>query len=335
MPQSFRRLIVIQKKRCRMRKHVCGKTFTYEIRYRADGYNVSACGKTIELAKQNFLEKLQTAKPKEKDYFGFDVPRTFHAFSTYYFETFRKEKVKEKTFKKDMLRYRKYMQPYFKEIPLSKIHPGQCRDLLREVDQIGKGKTSDELYSLMNCIFKNAIAHNLMERNPLDVVLHIQHPSESGKALTREEENVLLEAVRGTLYSDGVALCLFCGLRPNELKTAKLRGEFIEAENSKRKHRRTEVKRIPICDKLRALLPADGNFYITTLDNLRRKMKEVLPNHKPYDLRTTFYTRCKEFGVADAAREHYVGHSLGALGNAYTDLSDEYLLEEGKKLNQW
>ncbi|MBQ2702179.1 MAG: hypothetical protein IJF64_04230, partial [Clostridia bacterium] len=195
MPQSFRRLIVIQKKRCRMRKHVCGKNFTYEIRSRADGYNVSACGKTIERSKQNFLEKLQTAKPKERDYFGFDVPRTFHAFSTYYFETFRKEKVKEKTFKKDMLRYRKYLQPYFKEIPLSKIHPGQCRDLLREVNQIGKGKTSDELYSLMNCIFKNAIAHNLMERNPLDVVLHIQHPSESGKALTREEENVLLEAV--------------------------------------------------------------------------------------------------------------------------------------------
>ena len=39
-----------------------------------------------------------------------------------------------------------------------------------------------------------------------------------------------------------------------------------------------------------------------------------------------------ECNIADAARDEFVGHSLGVLGNAYTDLSDEYLLKEGKKL---
>ena len=64
---------------------------------------------------------------------------------------------------------------------------------------------------------------------------------------------------------------------------------------------------------------------------IREKFKAVLPNHIVYDMRTTFYSRCKECGIADAARDEFVGHSLGALGNAYTDLSDEYLLKEGTK----
>jgi hypothetical protein len=64
---------------------------------------------------------------------------------------------------------------------------------------------------------------------------------------------------------------------------------------------------------------------------MRDRFNEILPHHVLYDLRTTFYTRCKECGIADAARDEFVGHSLGALGNAYTDLSDEYLLKEGEK----
>ena len=64
---------------------------------------------------------------------------------------------------------------------------------------------------------------------------------------------------------------------------------------------------------------------------MRDKFNAILPHHVLYDLRTTFYTRCKECGIADAARDEFVGHSLGALGNAYTVLSDEYLLKEGEK----
>lgn len=71
---------------------------------------------------------------------------------------------------------------------------------------------------------------------------------------------------------------------------------------------------------------------IPTLEYVRYAFNDVLPNHILYDLRTTFYTRCEECGVAPPARDHFVGHSNGELNNTYSDLSDEYLLKEGKKL---
>ena len=45
-----------------------------------------------------------------------------------------------------------------------------------------------------------------------------------------------------------------------------------------------------------------------------------------------YYTRCEECSVAPPARDHFVGHSSSVLNATYTDLSDEYLLKEGKKL---
>jgi len=63
--------------------------------------------------------------------------------------------------------------------------------------------------------------------------------------------------------------------------------------------------------------------------------KQEFPKHILYDLRTTFYSRCKEYNVAESARDAFVGHSLGEIGNAYTDLSNEYLIREAKKLDSW
>ena len=162
------------------------------------------------------------------------------------------------------------------------------------------------------------------------MVNYTKHENEHGVALTKEEESKILTETKDITLRNALALGLYTGMRPNEYKTAKIDGKFIVAMNSKRKNEKIEYKKIPIIKMLEPYLK-DG-IKGPTEKRLRSAIREVLPNHKLYDLRTTFYTRCTECGVAEPALKEFVGHSFGSLGNAYTDLSDEYLLKEGEKL---
>ena len=185
---------------------------------------------------------------------------------------------------------------------------------------------------MLNMLFKAAVKHGVMAHNPIDMVFHTKHEREHGKALTKDDDKLLLEKTAGTPYQTMFALALYTGLRPNEYKTAYIEDGFIVANNSKRKNGKVESKKIPITPMLAPYLEDTTEFHFTRLEQIRHKFNGILPNHKLYDLRTTFYTRCQECGVAPVARDEFVGHSLGELGNTYTDLSDEFLLREGQKL---
>ena len=212
-----------------------------------------------------------------------------------------------------------------------------CQDLIDRIVAQGKFKTAEEIYSLMNVIFTFAVENHIINRKPSDAVLLEPHEPESGSALTKLEEQLLLEGTaKEPLFQIGLAILLYCGLRPNELKTAVIEGEFIKAVNSKRHNKKVEYKLVPIIDRLRPFL-ANGIPELPTPQLLRRRMKAILPDHRLYDLRTTFHTRCREANVEENALKEFMGHSFGTLGNAYTDFSKSvaYLLKEGKKLNEW
>lgn len=331
MPKSFRHTFRAEGKTICYRKRIRGKiSCSYEARYRRHGFNISVSATDIDGLIKKFIDALHAAElgktaPK--------VPTTFHEFAIYYFENFRKRKVGEQTYRVDLSRYRTHIQPHFGSIELRRIFPAQCQQLIDKITASGHERTAQDTYSLLNAIFKTAIAHSILDRNPLAIVQNVEHEREHGKALTKDEENKLLKTTTGSPYQLMFAVALYTGLRPNEYRTARIEGNFIIAVNSKRKTKKVEYKKIPITPMLKPYLDgvAELKFYI--LDCIRDKFRSILPEHKLYDLRTTFYTRCHECGVADVARMEFVGHSLGKLGNTYTDLSDEFLLKEGNKLD--
>lgn len=328
MPKTFKKEFRTDGCTAHVRKRKCGKNHTYEIRYRRNGYNIAVTNKDLELCKKQFIEKLKTAKPIAKKV---NTLTNLHTFTIYYFEKFRLPKVSTLTYNADWHRYKNYIQPAFGEKHFNEITPEHCQNLIDNITAEGKGKTAEEIYSLLSIIFKGAIAHGLMDKNPLVLVVKMKHEGKHGTALTKDEEALLLEAYPNTKYQTIFALALYTGLRPNEYNTAKIEGNFIVAVNSKRKNKRVEYKKIPITPMLAPYIQEIDTLENINRDVIREKFKAVLPNHILYDMRTTFYSRLKECGIADAARDEFVGHSLGAIGNAYTDLSDEYLLREGAK----
>jgi integrase len=330
IPMKYRKEFLINDCLVKCRRRKSGKhTTNYEIRYRKHGLDIQVSSNDLDEVVKKFIEAL-IAKDKgiEKPV----VPTKFAPFAEYYFENYRKRKVAAKTFENDMYRYNKHIKPYFGNTPIKEISPAYCQKLLDGFIKKGMTKTNNEVYSLLNGIFKMAIAHNIIDKNPLAVVIIEKHKRTHGTTLTKAEEQKLLTGLAGTRYQLLMAVALYTGLRPNEYKTAEIKGDFIVAKNSKRKNGKEELKRIPICPMLKKYLDGVDKLDFPRLEYMRDNFNKILPDHILYDPRTTFYTRCEECGVAPAARDEFVGHSRGELNNTYSDLSDQYLLEEGKKL---
>ncbi len=339
MPERFRKEFILQDRVVHCLKRKSGKrTYNYMIRYRRNGCYIVATSNNLEMAKVKFIQKLnewnnrQLAPATVRSNMVNGVSTNFHEFSTYYFENYRKRKVSAQTYYNDMCRYKNHVYPRFGKKTIMGITPGECQQFLDSFLEKGMTKTNNELYSLLNGIFKMAIAHNLMTQNPLSIVVIEKHQCKHGKALSKVEEKQLLEGLSGTKYQKIMAIALYTGLRPNELETAKVEGDFIVARNSKRKGGKIEHKKIPISPMLRPYLESNMKIEMPGIQYIREQFNKILPTHIFYDLRTTFYTRCEECGVAPPARDEFVGHSSSVLNATYTDLSDEYLLKEGEKL---
>ena len=333
MPKTFRKEFRTQGCTAHIRKRRSGKNgWNYEIRYRRNGYNITASANNLDQAKHKFIEMLNSAEKcvKSKEC---TIPTTFDKFSNYYFEKFYKRKVCTTTYRVAMSNYKNHVLPHFGDMPLSFITADKCQELLDRLIEEDKVRTEENVFTMLNMIFKAAVKHGVMAHNPIDMVFHTKHEREHGKALTKDEERRLLNETAGTPYQKMFAIGLYTGLRPNEYKTAVIDGDFIVANNSKRKNGKVELKKIPITPMLKPYLEDMTELYFTRLEQIRHKFNGILPNHKLYDLRTTFYTRCMECGVAEVATKTFVGHALGGMADTYTDLGDDFLKAEGEKLS--
>lgn len=332
MPKTFRKEFRTNGCTAHVLKRKSGKnTYCYEIRYRRNGYNIDASSTNLAEAKRKFIEALQTAENK-KETQNLGVPKAFDAFALYYIEHYRKKKYTENTIRSDLSRFKNHIQPYFKSMPIAQITPSHCQILIDTLDEKQLGKTANEVTSLLNCIFRYAIAHHLIRYNPMDTVLHVLHESETGTPLTPEEQAYMFSVFKGTKFEKAYALALYTGMRPNELYKVWFDDQFVYTQNSKQKNGKIEYKKIPILPELRPYLPIDPKDFLSQ-DYISNTFAKAMPGHSLKDLRATFSSRCIECKVDDFARKKFLGHKITKLEKSYAQPSDEYYLSEAKKIH--
>lgn len=333
MPRTFRKQFRCKGITAHVHKRRSGKrNWNYEIRCQVNHQKINVSSNNLEEAKRKFIARLEEVEKGVATKSDNGVPTTMDAFSQYYFENFRKRKVAPNTYRITLNEYKNHIFPHFGDMPLKKITPKLCQELIDKVNGTGIARTAEDIFTLLNLIFKAAVSHGVIASNPMDMVFHEKHEREHGTALTKDEERKLLDSVKGTPQELMFAVALYTGLRPAEYQTATIDGDFIKARNLKRKGGKVEYKKIPITPMLKPYMKGVDKLEFSSVKTIRNQFNRTLPNHKLYDLRTTFYTRCTECGVKDVAIKKFAGHTLEGLAETYTDLSDSFLLAEGNKL---
>lgn len=265
MPKPFRKQFRCKGFTAHVHRRKSGKSnWNYEIRCQFSGIKVNVSSNSLEVAKQKFIKKLYEIDTYGEDYKEPSVPTAFDDFANYYFENFYKRKVVASTYRIGLNQYKNHINPHFGNVMLKKITPKKCQELIDRLDEEGKGKTADDVHSLLNMIFTAAVKHSVLPNNPMDMVFHKQHEREHGTALTKDEERLLLQSMEGTPQQLMFAVGLYTGMRPNEYETARLEGDFIVAVNSKRKNGKVEYKKIPVTPMLRRIST------VWTTSNFRR-----------------------------------------------------------------
>ena len=185
---------------------------------------------------------------------------------------------------------------------------------------------------MLNCIFDMA-AEDFNFPSPMKKVVLPAYQTRRGQALTKDEEERLVNYCKTHKNVEGTD-----GLRKSELKSIEIiDDQWLQCETSKeRLGQNILLRKIPFTPMVKKVLP-----YIdferaknTNLNTISTRMKRLLPERHPHELRHTFISRCKEAGVLSEVVSIWAGHSLSGTitSTVYTHYSENFQLKEAEKV---
>lgn len=328
MAKSFKKEFIANGLVARIIKRQSGKrTFVYEIRYRRNGYNISASSTDLKEAKRKFLEM---TKPENIGNYQVSVIKSgrnlFHEIAEEWL-LYKKGKINNRTLDNYGSYYRRYLQEPLGEIPIAKIRTLDIDKVLSQTT----GRLYEDLRTVVNSVFKYAIASGIATHNPVTLIPFKKADRNARRALTKGEIETLVNRLNlpeFSAYKQAFLILLYFGLRPCELSAARFEGDFLIARNAKRKGGKIEYKKIPVPKQARERLDIGAEIICPhRTDVLNRVFKRIMQDETitQYYLRHTFATVCQQYVRPDIV-DIWMGDSSERLvGRVYTHFPDEFM----------
>ena len=215
---------------------------------------------------------------------------------------------------------------------ITDINPFMIEKLYNELD-ISKA-TLEDVNFLVSLLMKYAVKRRYLPINALQMSKAINLPQKEEKrnkphSVIPQGDIDKLWAMTDNKYAKIILFYIYTGMRYSELRNLEAEDwhdDYVEVRQAKTM---AGVRIVPICDKLKPLLPLDPVPPLTSYD---RYLKMLLPGHSSHDTRHTFISKMTEAGIDVRIIKAIVGHKIADVTAIYTHISLEKMLDAVNRL---
>lgn len=341
MAKSFKKEFIANGLVARIIKRQSGKrTFLYEIRYRRNGYNISASSTDLNVAKAKFLE-MTSAKNIGKYYMPEKKNKADSSKKTirsvgYEWLSSKDGEIDTRTYRDYKMNCETRIFPFIGEKPIADVRTNDIKAIIGSA----QGRVIETLQTIFKGIMMYALANGDILYNPMQAIKFQKVKRNTRRALTREEEQRFFERIElpeFEYYKPFFLLQYYFGLRPHELRDTRFEGNFLIALNAKHEEAGEAVyKKIPIPTQLKARMYTTKNVICNhRTDVLNRVFKRIMQDEEvtQYYLRHTFASTCQQYVRPDIVDVWMGDSSERLVGRVYTHFPDDFMQEQMNLVN--
>lgn len=256
-----------------------------------------------------------------------------------WFSTYKAPKLKDKGYDLKNL-INKHVKPKIENKPLTEYKP---IDFENALNKINSTRIKQQVRQVYNQSFRSAEKQGYIDKNPVELVDTPKHVYKTGKALSKEQIEELLNALDGQYYKPYILFCLYTGSRPSEPLAITWQDVYEDKIHIPGTKTEKSDRIIPMSMQLKELMQSlprtQTKPFPFTYRPIQKSFNKIISTLSftctLKDLRHTFATTCVENNVNIKATQKWLGHSnYNTTANIYTHTSEEFEQQELQKLNK-